>query len=143
MTDPKELAKAVALEGLRNDTAVYTAIQYLGLDFSNPNMLQETFGDALRPEVIHVHTPDIPVTGRDYAAMALDPSAPLGPASNPGSGRWVRPIRVMERPLIRSSAKPPPAMTEDRKFFIDWMEKRIPDSDPRVKAMLMKGMRGE
>jgi hypothetical protein len=125
MTDPKDLAKAVALEGLRNDTAVFTAIQYLGLDFSNPNMLQETFGDALRPEVMEI-VEEVP------SPVLYQPPV-----------RRERTIRVMERPLIRSSAKPPPAMTEDRKFFIDWMEKRIPDSDPRVKAMLMKGMRGE
>jgi hypothetical protein len=130
MTDPKELAKAVALEGLRNDTAVFTAIQYLGLDFSNPNMLQETFGDALRPEAITIESPEVA-----YVVKSDPPRSVRLPAQHT--------IRVMQQPLIRSSAKPPPAMTEDRKFFIDWMEKRIPDSDPRVKAMLMKGMRGE
>jgi hypothetical protein len=103
------------------------------LDFSNPNMLQETFGDALRPEVIEVESPD-PIIGYVESPMrTMERRVVHHPRS----------IRVMERPLIRSSAKPPPAMTEDRKFFIDWMEKRIPDSDPRVKAMLMKGMRGD
>jgi hypothetical protein len=125
MSDPRELAKAVVLEALRADTPAFVAMQYLGL--IDQASVEEMFGDALRPEVVTVEAPP------GVSRMARPPWPPPTPAH-----ATPRRIRVMERPLIQR--RPPPAMTPERQLFIDWMEKRIPDDDPRVRAMFMASL---
>jgi hypothetical protein len=123
MNDPRELAKAVVLEALRADTPAFVAMQYLGL--IDQGQVEQLFGDALRPESVAV---EVPVTffERNPPDFTIDPPRPM------------RRIRVMERPLIQR--RPPPPMTAQRQLFIDWMEKRIPDDDPRVRAMFMASL---
>lgn len=133
--DPREMAKAVVLEGLQHDTPLFVAMQYVGL--IDQRDLEQLFGDALRPEVVEVAVPQEvvwPVADND-----------VGPPPMRGT---VRRIRVMERPLVpptiaQRERRAAPPMTEKRRLFIDWMERRIPDDDPRVRAAFLTATGGE
>lgn len=111
---PKHLARAVVLDGLRNDTPLFVAMQYLGL--IEQTDLEDMFADDLAHDVALVPSPD---HRRDLPHVVV----PRKLVEVPTSHVQISVFRPNPDGTISYHG---PRTSEERSAFSKWMEDEIP-----------------
>lgn len=113
-TDAVAMAKAVVLDGLREDAALFVALQYLGM--IDGKALRKHFADELNPEP--------PMVERDVLTVCVE-----GNRVEEVPVRWNTPIQTMKGSPFQTNPNGTVSYvgkkSQSRSLFAAWMEKEI------------------